>query len=163
VQENDTLTSIAEKFKLGELGLKKLYAANPKIDPAAPNLNIGQKISIPNPDFKLPTTTPIPTNLALGTKITYTIESGDTIAAIASKFNSTSEDILKENKITDANKIFAGQQIIVRANLVTPTNLPKPTITQGPSPTPPSPFTAMPPGGAALPTASATLTATPAK
>jgi len=159
VQENDTLTSIAEKFKLGDLGLKKLFVLN-NIDPAAPNLNIGQKIKIPDPNYQLPTTTPIPTNLAIGTKITYTIESGDTIAAIASKFNSTSEDILKENKITDANTIFAGQQIIVRANLVTPTNLPKPTITQGPSPTPPSPFTATPPGGIAP---SPTVTATPTK
>jgi LysM repeat protein len=160
VQEGDTLTSIAEKFKLGELGLKKLFAANPTIDPAAPNLNIGQKIKIPNPDYQLPTTTPIPTNLAIGTKITYVIESGDTIAAIASKFNSTSEDILKENKITDANTIYAGQQIVVRANLVTPTNPPKPTITQGPSPTPPSPFTVTPPGGVAP---SPTVTVTPTK
>jgi LysM repeat protein len=161
VQEGDTLTSIAVKFNLGDLGLKKLFAANSAIDPAAPNLNIGQKIKIPNPDYQLPTTTPIPTNLAFGTKITYTIESGDTIAAIAAKFNSTFEDILKENKITDANTIYAGQQIIVRANLVTPTNPPKPTITPGPSPTKPSPFIVTPPGGGPSPTV--TLTATPAK
>jgi len=160
VQEGDTLTSIADKFKLGDQGLKKLFVLN-GIDPAAPNLTIGQKIKIPDPNYQLPTTTPIPTNLAFGFKITYTIESGDTIAAIAAKFNSTFEDILKENKITDANKIFAGQQIVVRANLVTPTNLPKPTITQGPSPTPPSPFTAVPSGGGPSPTV--TLTATPAK
>ncbi len=144
VQENDTLAAIAEKFNLGDFGLQKLFFLNPEIDPATGNMGIGQKIKVPNPDYKLPTATPIPADLPYGFKITYTIQPGDTIAAIAALFNSTFEDILKENGITDSNKIFAGQQIIVRANLVTPTASPQPTITPGPSSTPPSPFTATP-------------------
>jgi len=148
VQEGDTLSAIAEKFQLGDYGIQKLFMLNSQIDPASANVSIGEKIMIPNPDYQLPTSTAIPSNLPIGTKVTYTIQAGDTIAAIASKFNSTFEDILKENKITDANKIFVGQQIVVRANLVTPTNPPKPTITPGASPTPPSPFTPTPPGGA---------------
>lgn len=160
VQEGDTLAGIAEKFNLGDFGIQKLFALNPQIDPATANVSIGEKIKIPNPDYKLPTATPIPTNLAYGTKITYTVQPGDTIAKIASLFNSTFEDILKTNNITDANKIYVGQQLIIRANLVTPTAKPNPTITPGASPTPPSPFTATP-GGAAKTVP--TVTATPTK
>ena len=158
VQEGDNLSTIAQKFNLGDFGVPKLLALNSAIDPLTSSVSIGQKIMIPNPDYKLPTRTPLPTNLAYGAKMTYIIQPGDTIAGIASLFNSTSEDILKENKITDANKILAGQQITVRANIVTPTNPPKPTITKGPSPTPPSPFTPTPPGGAPAPTVTITPT-----
>jgi LysM repeat protein len=164
VQSGDTLDGISKKFNLGDNGIPLLFFLNPYdaatgtgIDPATANLTVGQKIKIPNPGMPLPTTTPIPPDLKYGTKIEYTIQPGDTIAGIAAKFNSTFEDILKANNITDQNKIFVGQQIIVRANLVTPTASPQPTITSGPSKTPPSPFTPTPPGGAA-PTVKPTAT-----
>lgn len=166
VQEGDTLDAISKKFNLGDAGIPRLLAVNPYdavkgtgIDPTTFNLTVGEKIWIPNPGYALPTETPIPVDLKYGTKVDYVIQPGDTIAGIASKFNSTFEDILKENKITDANKIFVGQQIVVRANLVTPTASPQPTITPGPSVTPPSPFTPTPPGGVAP----ATLAPTPTK
>jgi LysM repeat protein len=166
VEANDNLSTISEKFNLGPDGIPLLLLLNPYdatagtgIDPVTFNLTVGQKILIPNPGMPLPTETPIPSDLRAGTKITYTIQPGDTIAGIAAKFNSTYEDILKENKIAeaDANKIFVGQQITVRANLVTPTASPQPTITPGPSVTPPSPFTPTPPGGVA-PTVEPTAT-----
>lgn len=158
VQEGDTLDAIAKKFSLGDFGIQELFVLNPAIDPATANVTIGQKIMVPNPDYQLPTTTPIPNNLPYGTKVNYIIQAGDNIAAIASMFNSTFEDILTLNKIIDANKIFVGQTIVVRANLVTPTNPPKPTITPGASPTHPSPFTPTPPGAAPSPTVAASPT-----
>ncbi len=150
VLEGDNLTVISEKFNLGDFGVQLLLEINPTIDPINPNLTIGQKITIPEPGRKLNTATPLPDNLAPGTKITYIVKPGDTIAGIASMFNSTFEAILKENKIAaaDANKILIGQKLIIPANIVTPTPLPKPTITPTipgqPSPTPPSPFTPTP-------------------
>jgi len=160
VEEGDNLSLISEKFNLGDFGLQMLFSLNPTIDPSSPNINIGDKIMIPNPGYQLPTATLVPSNLPPGTKLDYIIQAGDTISSIASKFNSTFEAILKENKIAeaDANKIFVGQKLVIPANLATPTSPPKPTITAGPSPTPPSPFTATPPGGVA-PTV--TVTATP--
>ncbi len=144
VQENDNLFGIAEKFNLGDQGVAKLLALNPEIDPTTGNMSIGQKIKIPNPGYQLPTATPLPTGMAYGTKVTYVIQPGDTLAGIASLFNSTIEDIMTQNKITDANSISVGQKIVVRVNLVTPTPKPKPTITPGPSPTSPSPYTPTP-------------------
>lgn len=163
VQSGDSLFAIAQKFGLGDDGIQLILMLNPLnpnptdpkkpgIDPATQNIIPGMIITIPNPGMPLPTATPIPSNVPRGTKITYTIQSGDTLASIASKFNSTQDDIQKLNNITDPNKIQVGEQIVVRVNLVTPTPAPKPTITQGPSPTAPSPFTATPLGGAAAQT-----------
>jgi peptidoglycan endopeptidase LytE len=145
------LTVISQKFNLGDTGIPLLLLLNPYdaksgkgIDPTTQIVYPGMEITVPNPDMQLPTATPIPADLPPGTKITYTIQTGDTLASIASKFNSTVEDIIKQNNITNPNEIQVGQQIIVRANLVTPTPTVKPTITPGPSPTPPSPFTPTP-------------------
>jgi LysM repeat protein len=138
-------------------------ADDPGIDPVTQTIFVGQVIRIPNPGYLLPTATPLPSNIAPGTEVSYSIRPGDTLEAIASKFNSTVEDIKKINDIVEDNSIQAGQIIKVRVNLVTPTPARAPTITQGPSPTPPSPFTNTPVGGAAavIPTVTLTLTLTP--
>jgi LysM repeat protein len=156
VQQGEYLFAIVEKFGLGENGIALLLLLNPYvadtgkgINPETLNVNVGQVIIVPNPGMPLPSATPIPPDLPRGTKVKYTIQPGDTLAGIAAQFNSTLEDIMKENGITDANAIQAFQIITVRVNLVTPTASPQPTITQGATPTPPSPFTPTPPGGAA--------------
>ena len=139
VQEGDYLSSLVEKFGLGDDGLALLFLLNPTIDPANPLIRVGDQITIPNPGMQLPTATPIPADLRPGTEVVYVIQVGDTMALIASKFNSTIEAILaiKENEeagITDQNNIFAGQKIIIPVNIVTPTPTLPPTVT--PSPTP---------------------------
>jgi LysM repeat protein len=174
VQSGDSLTVIAQKFNLGDNGIPLLLFLNQYtpakggnaaigIDPTTGIVYPGMIITIPNPGYPLPSATPVPTNLARGTKVTYTIQAGDTLQHIASLFNSTVEDILLQNpEIKNGNSIQVGQQITVRANLVTPTPAPKPTITQGPSPTPPSPYTATPSsGGGSNPTPTVTVTLTP--
>jgi LysM repeat protein len=147
VQEGDYLAALVDKFGLGEDGVALILMLNPYsgtdentgypigIDPTTQNILPGQVITLPNPGMELPTATPIPPNLPRGTKLEYIIQSGDTIDGIAAKFNSTSEDILKENKIEDANAIQAGQLIVVPVNMVTPTATQPPTstpITPGP-------------------------------
>lgn len=153
VEDGDYLMTIVEKFNLGPDGLSLILmlnppVANPKtpaekgIDPNTMSIDVGQRITIPNPGMPLPTDTPVPlTSLPNGYKIEYTIQPGDSLEAIASKFLSTVEDIMKENKITDENKIEAFQVITVRIKLVTPTNTLAPTATLGDTETPtPIPF-----------------------
>jgi LysM repeat protein len=134
VQEGDVLFGIIDAQGLGgnPNALQLIIFLNPNMDPN--NLKVGDEILLPNPDMALPSSTPIPADLPRGTKIVYTIQSGDSLEFIASKFNSTVEAILalKENKeagITDANTIFAGQKIVVPVNLVTPTPTSRPTVT----------------------------------
>jgi LysM repeat protein len=140
VQEGDYLALIVEKYALGEDGIQLILLLNPYdpengrgIDPSTQIVSPGQVILLPNPGMELPTPTPIPPNLPRGTKIEYTVQSGDTLAGIASKFNSTEEAIIKENNITDPNAIGAGELLIIPVNLVTATATRPPTSTPGPN------------------------------
>ena len=136
VQEGDSLSAIVTKFSLGDEGIALILLLNPYnpdtasgIDSTTQSIFPGQQIFIPNPGLKLPTATPIPANLPRGTIVDYQIQVGDSLAAIASKFNSTVDDIVKQNDLTDANAIFAGQQLKIPVNLVTPTATRPPTST----------------------------------
>ena len=140
VQEGDSLAAIVEKNNLGEDGINKIVALNPYnpttgggIDPATLTIIPGLELLLPHPGYQLPTSTPIPDNLQRGTKLEYTVESGDTLAGIAAKFNSTEEEIIKENQITDPNAIFVGQILVIPANLVTATATRPPTSTSAPA------------------------------
>jgi len=137
VVQGDTLSSIAEKFGVD---LFALIAVN-NLDPTLP-IDIGDELTIPSADTELPTETPVPLSVRRGTIIDYIVKPGETLASIAEKFNSTVDDIVKENKIENPNEIQAGTKLKVPVNLVTPL----PTNTPGPSPTA---------------TAEATLTGTP--
>jgi len=127
VQEFDSCWGIAEKF---DVDLQTLLAINNFEDGTCP-IYPAQKIKVPAPGQTLPTPTPIPPDTAKGTRINYTVQDGDSIASIASQFNSTVEDILSLNtdKIDDENNIPVGVVLIVRVNLVTPTPTFAPTST----------------------------------
>lgn len=144
VQENDTCWDISQQF---EVDLVVLLALN-NFGNACP-INPGDKILIPAPGQELPTETPLPPDTPRGTKVDYTVKSGETLAAIASRFNTTVEDIMTENKLTDQNQISAGQVLVIRVNLVTATPTAVPTSTTAPT-------------GAASPTAAPSATATKA-
>ena len=168
VQDGDSLAVIAERFNLGEDAIPLILLLNPYVVPTDPaqfpqgvdptTLNVipGQVILLPNPDMQLPTATPIPPNLPRGTKIDYVIQSGDSLGAIANAFNSTIDDIMKENNITDPNALFVGQVLVIPVNMVTPTATRPPTST----PITPGPGTVLP-TGTSTPINAAPATATP--
>ena len=115
VAEGDTCYGIALKFKVD---LLLLITIN-NLDPTCP-VNVGDQIVIPGPETTLPTATALPTNLPRATKIQYVVVAGDSLGSIALKFNSTVEDIMTENKITNENQINVGSVLTIRVNLVTP-------------------------------------------
>lgn len=125
VQEGDTCWSISQKF---DVLLDVLVALNPGVDcnTIKPNETV---LLIPAPDTELPTATPLPTGF-YGT-INYTVVTGDTLAILASRFNSTVDMILADNKdlITDGTTIYAGEVLKIRVNIVTPTPTRAPTST----------------------------------
>jgi LysM repeat protein len=147
VQDGDYLALISEKYSLGDDGIALILLLNPfggtaedtgfpiGIDPLTQNILPGQIILLPNPGMELPTATTVPLDLPKGQKEEYIVQSGDSLGRIASLFNSTEEDIIKENNITDPNAIQVGQLLIIPVNMVTPTATRPPTstpITPGP-------------------------------
>lgn len=140
VQEGDYLALIVEKYGLGDDGIALILLLNPYnkvtgigIDPSTGIVSPGDVILLPNPGMQLPTATPIPPDLPRGTKIEYIVQAGDTLAGIASKFNSTEDEIVKANSISDPSKIQIGQQLLIPVNIVTPTATRPPTSTPGPN------------------------------
>ncbi len=128
VKEADTCYAIADKF---QVDLATLLAINNFPDGQCPIIP-GQKIKVPAPGQTLPTATPIPSDVEAGTKITYKVQSGDSLATIAQKFNTTVADIIKQNptKLNEnSNNISIGLEIVVRVNIVTPTPTYAPTST----------------------------------
>jgi LysM repeat protein len=123
VKEGDTLTSIVKDQNLGDNGLILIYLLNPTIDPTTGSITVGQTIKLPPPNYPLPTSTPIPTGLAPGTRINYTVMPGDSLGSIANKFLSTEEQIALANKTLLAQGtstvIQPGWVLVVPINLVT--------------------------------------------
>jgi len=122
VEEGDNLYSIAEKFEMDILVLIETNRERMGLDPVNPIIKVGDEILIPPPGTQLPTPTLVPPDLPPGTPIEYTVQPGDSLGAIALKFNSTVEDIIRRNEYLeeDPNSLFIGQILIVRVNLVTP-------------------------------------------
>ena len=125
VASGDNLFSIAAQFKANVCTIMAVNnIANPSV------LAVGQKLIIPGPDYKLPTSTPLPTGLPRGARLNYVVQCGDTLDIIAAQFNSTGTDISKtNNNITDPLQV--GQVLIIRINIATPTA--QPTTTQAPA------------------------------
>jgi LysM repeat protein len=136
VQEGDNLYKIVQEKNLGDYGLILIYILNPLVDPATGFITVGQTIILPPPNSPLPTSTPIPTGLAPGFRITYRVMPGDGLSLIANKLNSTVDAILLANKTSlpdGASTILSpGQLLLVPINLVTPV----PTVTPTASATP---------------------------
>ncbi len=140
VKEGDTLTSIIEASGLAETenALVLIYILNPIIDPATAFITLGQTIILPPANYPLPSSTPLPTGLAPGARITYRVMPGDGLQIIANKLNSTVNAILLANKgaLTEGelSVIYPGQLLLVPIDLVTPvapTNPATATATQG--------------------------------
>lgn len=147
VEDGDYIALLVEKFNLGDDGVALILLLNPYneetgigIDPTTQVIIPGQVILLPNPGMQLPTATPIPPDLPRGTKVDYTIQAGDSLGSIADKFNSTIDDIIAENGITNPNELFVGQQLVIPVNMVTPT----PTFPPTSTPVTPGPGTSLP-------------------
>jgi LysM repeat protein len=141
VLSGDNCVTIAKSFNVD---LEVLLAVN-NLDE---NCNIipGQAITIPAQGQTMPTRTPLPTGLARGFEITVTVQTGDSIKSLADEYDSTTDDIVKRNKLADANTIYVGQKLSIRINLTTktPTLAPTSTLASANFVTPPPTKTATP-------------------
>ena len=129
VLEKDNCWDVSIKFKVD---LNALLALNNFPAGLCP-ITTGQKIMIPAPGQVLPTATPVDVSkLVSGTRLEYTIQTGDTLRGIALTYNSTQAAILDLNKLTDPNKLVAGNKIFIPVNIAT--TVPTTTNTATPKP-----------------------------
>jgi LysM repeat protein len=140
VKEEDNCWDIAANQKVD---LDVLLAIN-NFGDSCP-IKPGDKILIPAPNQTLPTETAVPADLASGTKLEYRVKLNETLAQIASRFNSSVDEILrltndynKKNGLTtisDQNAIQYKQLLIIPVNIVTATPTKVPTSTSMPKTT----------------------------
>lgn len=95
VQRGDTLNTIAARYSVS---LDELVQANGLANPNV--IYAGQTLVIPRQDK------------ATGGQL-YTIQQGESLAAIARRYGVTVDQVLAANNMTDRNAITAGQQITI--------------------------------------------------
>lgn len=125
VQEGDNCTTIAEEF---DVDIEVLMVLNNLTSSCF--ITPGETILIPAPGQVLPTATPLPSDIAVGTLIEYTIRQNDSLYGLALQFNSTIERIIEEtndyrrdndlDEIEDNNDLYVGDILIIPVNIVTP-------------------------------------------
>jgi LysM repeat protein len=146
VQQGDNLFRIGLKFNVPT---NVLAAYNGIINPNL--IFVGQVLRIPPGGGVIPTATPgtgatatprPPTTTPQPGSGTYTVQRGDTLTRIASRFGTTVQAIIQLNGIVNPNLIFVGQVlkipgggVIITSTPGGPTATPIATVTIGPSPT----------------------------
>lgn len=94
VQDGDTLSAIATKFGTTISNLASInHISNPNV------IYVGQKIYVGE--------------ATQGQSNAYTVQSGDTLSAIASKFGTTWQDLAQKNGLANPNVIYVGQTLTI--------------------------------------------------
>ncbi len=113
VQPGETLYGIAEAYGLP---VEQLAAQNQIVDVSA--VYVGQVLNVAAPtvaapalaEAALPVEAPVET---LGQTVIHTVETGETLFRIATRYNLTVNDLARANSISDPTLIYAGQQLII--------------------------------------------------
>ncbi|MDR3573321.1 MAG: LysM peptidoglycan-binding domain-containing protein [Anaerolineaceae bacterium] len=115
VQSGETLSSIASSCGVS---LGTLEAANPQItDPSL--IFIGEEINLPGSGTVV--VTPVPVVEPVTTSTTYTVQAGDSLGSIASRFGVSLITLEEDNpQITNPSLIFSGEVINIPAGGVIP-------------------------------------------
>lgn len=104
VQAGDTLAAIAARYNVTQAALVQLNALT---NPDA--LTVGQQLKIPG---AAPETDSGTSTTTESTSI-YVVQSGDTLAAIARRFGTTTTELVRLNGLADPDRIAVGQKLKV--------------------------------------------------
>lgn len=104
VQAGDTLAQIAARFNVSQEAIVQL---NGMTDPNV--LTVGQQLKIPGAP---PADTGTTTTTSPATSI-YVVQAGDTLNAIARRFDTTVAELMRLNNLTNPDRIVVGQKLVV--------------------------------------------------
>jgi len=111
IVKGDSFTSIGKKF---QVSAKAIADANPGLDPT--RLKLGQKINIPAP-APISAAPAVSNGGAAATadgQVVYTVQSGDNLTKIASKYNVSVKAIRSANNLA-TDRITVGQKLKIPA------------------------------------------------
>jgi LysM repeat protein len=107
VQAGDSLYRIALRYGVT---IDEIVTANSLTN--SWRILVGQELVIPG--LTVPDNSDVVENpLIAGTPTTYTVQPGDTLKAIADRYNLTVEQLIRANNITNPNIIYRGQELKV--------------------------------------------------
>ena len=136
----EAMSALVGRFVLENGALRDVTAPAP--DPSASPTPTETPGSTPTPT---PTTSASPAPAAPAPVSTYTVVRGDSLSGIASRFGTTTRNLMSINGITNANFIRAGQVLKLSADGVAPAApapaAPAPTTTAPAAPAPAAPAT----------------------
>lgn len=118
VQRGDTLTSIAKKFGVS---MTAIVMANNISDPS--RIIAGEQLTIPTGGGAPP---PPPARPAApppapgSSQVAYVFQSGDTLAALAGRYDTTISAIVMANQLADPNHIAVGQRLMIPVHSAAP-------------------------------------------
>jgi LysM repeat protein len=134
----EAMSALVGRFVLENGALRD--AATPTPDPSAPAPDPSAPAPDPSAPAPTPTatpeTSPSPAPAAPAPVSSYTVVRGDSLSGIASRFGTTTRNLMSINGITNANLIRAGQVIKLSSDGVAPA--PAPTTPAAPAPTTPA-------------------------
>jgi LysM repeat protein len=112
VKAGDKLSVIARRAGTTTAALKELNALK------SDTVRAGQELKLPagavmHEAASSPADAALPAAKPSGDSVTYTVKPGETLSAIAKKFEVRSGDIAKENNITDPAKVRAGMTLVI--------------------------------------------------
>ncbi len=112
VKAGDKLSVIARRAGTTTAALKELNALK------SDTVRAGQELKLPagtvmHEAASAPADAALPAAKPSGDSVTYTVKPGETLSAIAKKFEVRSGDIAKENNITDPAKVRAGMTLVI--------------------------------------------------
>ena len=136
----EAMSALVGRFVLENGALRDVTAPAP--DPSASPTPTETPGSTPTPT---PTTSASPAPAAPAPVSTYTVVRGDSLSGIASRFGTTTRNLMSINGITNANLIRAGQVLRLSSDGVAPAApapaAPAPTTTAPAAPAPAAPAT----------------------